>query len=184
MHLHGTASDLVPSLWPSCVYLASHTIYFLLLSNGSIKHVKNALNLWNNVVFIIVCVFVDVLQTEPARCSLSTPMVYSTESWFLPGRSSILLCITIQHAVPRCCLERSDAVAQAIILVQQCQAETLPAICQKHVSRVWPLVFSSLGTGVSAVLRVALTLPHRMGWWWLVNPPEKMLLNSKLRLGC
>lgn len=38
------------------------------------------LNLWNNVVFIIVCVFVDALQTEPDQCSLFAPMVYSTES--------------------------------------------------------------------------------------------------------
>lgn len=38
------------------------------------------LNLWNNVIFIVVCVFVDALQTEPDQCSLSAPMVYSTES--------------------------------------------------------------------------------------------------------
>lgn len=80
MHLDGTSSDLVPSLWSSCVYLANHTIYFLLLSNGSIKHFKNTLNLWNNMVFIIVYVFVDALQTEPDRCLLSAPMVYSLES--------------------------------------------------------------------------------------------------------
>lgn len=80
MHLDGTASDLVLSLWPSCVYLANHTIYFLLLSNGSIKHFKNTLNLCNNVVFIIVYVFVDALQTEPDQCSLSAPMVCSIES--------------------------------------------------------------------------------------------------------
>lgn len=38
MHLDGTASDLVPSLCMSCVYLANHTIYFFLLRNGNIKH--------------------------------------------------------------------------------------------------------------------------------------------------
>lgn len=80
MHLDETASDLVPSLLALLCYLANHTIYFLLLSNGSIKHFKNTLNLWNNVVFIIVSVFVDALQTEPDRCLLSAPMVYSTES--------------------------------------------------------------------------------------------------------
>jgi len=74
------ASDLVPSLWPSSVYLANHTIYFLLLSNSSIKHFKNRLNLWNNVVFIIVHVFVDALRTEPDQCSLLAPTVCSTES--------------------------------------------------------------------------------------------------------
>lgn len=114
MHLDGTASHLVPSLWPPCVYLANHTIYFLLLSNGSIKHFKNTLNLWNNVVFIIVYVLV-ALQTEPERCLLSSSMVYS-ESWFLAGRSSVALCITIQRVVPQCCLERPDAVDQEIIL--------------------------------------------------------------------
>lgn len=184
MHLDETASDLVPSLLALLCYLANHTIYFLLLSNGSIKHFKNTLNLWNNVVFIIVSVFVDALQTEPDRCLLSAPMVYSTESWFLPGRSSIFLCVTIQCAVPQCCLDCPGAVDQEIILAQECQVETLPPICQKHTLRVWPLVFSSLGTGVSAVFRVGLMFPHRTGWWWLVNPPEKILLNSKLHLCC
>lgn len=100
MHVDGTSSDLVPTLWSSCAYLANHTIYFPLLSNGSIKHFKNMLNLWNNVVFIIMCVFVDALQTEPDQCLLSAPMVYSLESLLLPGRSTIFLCITIQPAVP------------------------------------------------------------------------------------
>lgn len=36
MHLNGAASDLVSHLWPTCEY---HTIYFLLLSNGSILRV-------------------------------------------------------------------------------------------------------------------------------------------------
>lgn len=56
--------------------------------------------------------------------------------------------------------------------------------CQNHVSRVWPLGFSSLGTGASALLRVGLRLPRWEGWLWLANPPETILLDSKLHLCC
>lgn len=42
------------------------------------KHFKNTLNRWNNVVFMTMYVFVDALQAEPDWCSLSAPMVHST----------------------------------------------------------------------------------------------------------
>lgn len=40
------------------------------------------------------------------------------------------------------------------------------------------------GMGVSAVFIASLIFPQQMRWWWLVNPPEKILLNSKLSLCC
>lgn len=180
MHLDGTASGLVPSLWSSCVYLANHTIYLLLLSNGSMKHFKNTLDLQKNVVFMTMYVFVDALQAEPDQCSLSAPMVHSTECWFLPGRSSIFQCVTIQYVVPQCCREHPDAVGQEIILVQQCQVGTQSKTRVEGVTSGF-LLPRDRG---SAVFRVGLTFPHRAGWWWLANPPEKILLNSKLRLCC
>lgn len=76
MHLDGTASGLVPSLWPSCVYLANHAIYFLLVSNGSMKHFKNTLNIWKNVFFMTICLLMHCRLNLTSACSLLL--------WFVP----------------------------------------------------------------------------------------------------
>lgn len=159
MHLNGAASDLVSHLWPTCEY---HAIYFLLLSNGSIKHFKGTLNLWNNLVFIIVYMFVEAVQAERAWGSLSSALFTPQRAGFFQQQH--LPSIPMQCAGAPGLQEHPGAVDQEIILAQLYQAETLPAICQKRVLGVWPLVFSSLGTGAPAVLRAGLTFPHQMGW--------------------
>lgn len=55
------------------------------------------------MVFIIMYMFVEALQAESAWCSLSAALVYSTESWFLPGWSSTFHYIPMQCVVPQSC---------------------------------------------------------------------------------
>lgn len=180
MHLNGTASDLVPSLSPTYVY---HTIYFLLLSNGSIKHFKGTLNLWNNV-FIIVCVFVEALQTESSWCSLSAPLPLLRRELVLPGWSSTFLCIPMRcpnpAGVPRCCGPRDNF---GIVISGR---NSSCCLSKTSVEGVISGFLLAEDRGFSTVQDWPhVSSPNGMtGWWWLVNPPEKILLDSKLHLCC
>lgn len=158
--------------------------YFLSLSNGSIKHFKGTLNLWNNLVFMVVYVFVEALQTERAWAALPCP-VCSTESWFLPAAAppQASLC-SVQ--VPQAC--RSTQVLWTKRQFWQSYIrQKLFLLSVKNECWECGLWFSpAWGQGFQQCSGLASCFPPNgmAGWWWSVNPPEKILLDSKLHLCC
>lgn len=145
------------------------------------------------MVFIIMYVFVEALQTESAWCLLSAALVYSTVSWLLPGWSSTFLCIPV-HPRASPCTVRCPSPAGAprcwgprdnfgIVISGGNSSCYLSETSVEGVTSGFLLPGDGGFSGVQGWPHVSP--PNGMtGRWQLVNPPEKILLDSKLHLCC
>lgn len=165
---------------PTCGY---YTIYFLLLSNGIIKHFKGTPLKQDGFSLLCTCLLRHCRLNLPgARSPLAS--LYSTESWFLPGWSSTFLCIPVQcpnpAGVPRCCGSRDNF---GIVISGRNSSCCLSKTSVEGVTSGFLLAG---GRGFSTVQGWPHGSPPNgmTGWWWLVNPSEKILVDSKLHLCC
>lgn len=117
---------------------------------------------------------------------LSTALVYSTESCFFQAgaASSCAFPCSVQCSspagAPRFCGPRDN------FGIVTSGGNSFSSLSKTSVGGVTSVFLLPGDRGFSSVQGWPhVSPPNRMtGWWWLANPPEKILLDSKLHLCC